>query len=185
MPSIAIGTGGHATAQHSAVRGMVNDWLQIGGRAIDTAWMYMDQADVAQGIAASQVPRSELFITSKILMCGGEAITRDFINADLRKLNTTYIDLMLLHYPAGYNCASTWATLESYVSSGVLRAIGVRNFRRNDLQQLMQTAKLKPAVNQVQINLWYHNDDTAAYCAENNITLQVIISHCRSVNNWV
>lgn len=171
MPMVSVGTGGYSTAQHDTTKSMVQTWLGLGGRGIDTAWMYMDQADVAAGIAASGVPRDEIFITTKFLVCGGRRLTRWFVEYDLRALNTTYIDLLLLHYPAGIECAETWATLEEYVAKGVVRSIGVSNFRRAELERLLRTAKVKPAVNQVQVNFWWHNRDTAAFCREQNISL--------------
>lgn len=171
MPVVSVGTGGFATAQHATTRSMVQTWLGLGGRGIDTAFLYMDQADVAAGIAASGVPRKDIFVTTKLLVCGGSAVTRWFVEHDLHALNTTYIDLLLLHYPAGFDCADTWATLEMFLAKGTLRAIGVSNFQHKDLEQLLKTAKVKPAVNQVQVNLWWHNNDTAAFCKEHNISL--------------
>lgn len=131
----------------------------------------MDQVDVAAGIAASGVARKDIFITTKIIFCGGSAVTKYLVEYDLKALNTTYLDLVLLHYPRTPDCSGTWKTLEDYVAKGTIRAIGVSNFQRKDLQKLLKTAKVKPAVNQVQVNLWWHTSDTAAFCKEQNISI--------------
>eukprot|EP00931_Biecheleriopsis_adriatica_P119830 TRINITY_DN95017_c0_g1_i1.p1 TRINITY_DN95017_c0_g1~~TRINITY_DN95017_c0_g1_i1.p1 ORF type:complete len:701 (+),score=144.02 TRINITY_DN95017_c0_g1_i1:152-2104(+) len=166
-----MGTGGRATAQHGTVSSTIETWLEHGGRGIDTAWMYLDQVDVAHGVEASKLPRKELFITTKLLACAGEEVTRWFVEYDLQRLNTSYIDLLLLHYPIGFDCSDTWKKMEEYMSKGVVRAIGVSNFQRPQLEHLLRTAKVRPAVNQVQVNLWYHNAETIAFCQEQNITV--------------
>ena len=113
MPSISMGTWLAAGGQHPENASLIVDnWLQLGGRGIDTALVYLDQADVASSIAASGVPRSNLFITSKIPACIGHALAKVAVEKDLQELNTTYIDLMLIHSPIGLDCPGTWHALE-------------------------------------------------------------------------
>eukprot|EP00404_Azadinium_spinosum_P016805 CAMPEP_0180528490 /NCGR_PEP_ID=MMETSP1036_2-20121128/60819_1 /TAXON_ID=632150 /ORGANISM="Azadinium spinosum, Strain 3D9" /LENGTH=93 /DNA_ID=CAMNT_0022542039 /DNA_START=15 /DNA_END=292 /DNA_ORIENTATION=- len=61
--------------------------------------------------------------------------------------------------------------MEDYLSKGVVRAIGVSNFQQAHLQSLLRTAKVRPAVNQIQVNLWHHNDQNLAFCRDHNITV--------------
>jgi diketogulonate reductase-like aldo/keto reductase len=174
MPWVSIGTGtADKTGDDKNATIIVHNWLTNGGRGIDTAWSYFDQKDVAKGIAASGVDRKDIFITSKVLMCMPKAAVVAQINSDLKALNTDYIDLMLVHTPAGILnwCASTWEVLEEMVEAGTFKAIGISNFFRNDIEKLMKTAKVKPAVNEVQYNVFYHNDDTEAAARENNIPI--------------
>ncbi|CAJ1395296.1 unnamed protein product [Effrenium voratum] len=82
-----------------------------------------------------------------------------------------YIDLLLIHFPKG-DCAEAWATLEEYHSKGVLRAIGVSNFKKSDLETLMKTAKVKPAVNQIELNVLEYDAEGLAYSKQLNITVE-------------
>jgi len=165
MPVISIGTGG---LESKACSSIVRNWLSLGGRGVDTALVYRDQRTVAETIAASGIDRSDIFITTKIPGC---AFARASIEADLRQLNTSYIDLMLIHFPRG-NCSEAWEVLEDFHARGVLKAIGVSNFRRSDFESLLKTAKVVPAVNQIQHNILEHDDDTIAFCQANNITVE-------------
>lgn len=166
MPVISIGTGGTEISKSTSI---VHDWLELGGRGIDTAWIYKDQRQVAQAIADFGINRNELFITTKIPGC---VDAKQFVDADLQQLNTTYVDLLLIHFPGGGDCKKTWAALEDYHSRGVARAIGVSNFKRSDLEPLVAVAKVVPAVNQIQHNVLEHDDDTISCCQVHGITVE-------------
>jgi len=156
------------------ISAIVGNWLDLGGRGIDTAYIYFDQKDVAAVLAEHDVPRNDLFITSKIPACLGGAMTRYFLDYDLKRLNTEYIDLMLIHAPGLPGplggCDSTWKVMEDYVASGKLKSIGVSNWHPKQFNGLK--FKIPPAVNQVEFNVYYHNDETEKYCREHNITLE-------------
>jgi len=174
MPACSIGTGtADKTGDDKNATTIVRNWLANGGRGIDTAWSYFNQKEVARAIAESGIDRKELFITSKILMCMPKAALTWMVNQNLKALNMTYFDLMLVHTPAGILnwCASTWEVLEEMLSAGTFRAIGVSNFVRKDIEKLMKTAKVTPALNEVQFNVFHHNDDTSAASKEHNISV--------------
>jgi len=144
----------------------------IWGRGIDTAWIYGDQAEIAKTIQQHGVARKDLFITSKLLECiSGAFGAKRYIEADLKRLNTTFIDLMLIHAPVG-DCAKTWSVMEEYHSRGILRAIGVSNFKRKNLEGLIKSAKVMPAVNQIVYNVFSHDEDAIRYCRDKNITVE-------------
>jgi len=167
MPLISIGTGG---LESSAAMNITMDWLELGGRGVDTAYIYRDQNIVAKAIADAGISRKDVFITTKIPGC---LRTQYFVEQDLKLLGTDYIDLLLVHEPIpDWNCAAAWTVLEDYHSKGVLKAIGVSNFKRGSIEKLMKTAKIVPAINQIQHNILEHDDDTIACLAENNITLE-------------
>merc|ERR1711924_282711 len=113
--------------------------------------------------------RTDLFITTKIPGCYD---VKQYVEDDLRLLGTTYVDLMLIHFPKGGNCSAAWEVLEEYHARGVLLAIGVSNFKKPDLQAVMKTAKVTPAVNQIFLNLFDHDEETLTYCKDNGIIVE-------------
>ena len=170
MPVISIGTGG---LEHDSAVDIVSTWLGLGGRGIDTALIYQNQAGVAQAIASSGVERGDLFITTKVPGCSPTTVEEQ-IQEDLSLLETKYIDLLLIHFPSGTaaDCAHSWEVLEQYHASGVARAIGVSNFNVTNLKDLLQTAKVVPAVNQVQLNILEHDDATIAFAGEAQVATE-------------
>mmetsp|Transcript_25235 Transcript_25235/g.40403 ORF Transcript_25235/g.40403 Transcript_25235/m.40403 type:complete len:294 (+) Transcript_25235:26-907(+) len=166
MPVLSIGTGG--TESHDSAE-ITQHWLGLGGRGIDTALVYGDQAVVAKTIASAGLKREDVFMTTKIAGCGN---TEANVQKDLRDLNTSYVDLMLIHYPMGGNCTEAWGVLEKYHAQGVLKAIGVSNFKRSDLEPLLAAARVVPAVNQIRLNVLDHDDDTVSFTRAHNITVE-------------
>lgn len=176
MPIVSIGTWTEGTKKDDKnISMIVGNWLDLGGRGIDTAYIYFDQKDVAQVIADHGITRKDLFITSKIPTCLGKAMTRYFVEYDLKRLNTNYLDLLLIHAPGLPGplggCDDTWAVLEEYKAKGTLRAIGVSNWGVKQFNALKEY-KVRPAVNQIEFNVYSHDDDIAAYCAAHNITIE-------------
>merc|ERR1719469_791572 len=166
MPVLSIGTGGPSKWKADQCEAIVTGWLGLGGKAVDTAWIYGTEDTVGKTIASLGANRSELFITSKIPGC---ADAKGFVNKDLKALGTDYIDLLLIHSDIGA-CKATWKTLEELHAQGVLRAIGVSNFDSKHLQKILDVATVKPAVNQVKINVLSHDDETLTFCKANGIT---------------
>lgn len=167
MPVISIGTGG---LESTAGQQITADWLELGGRGIDDALMYRNEASVAKAIAQSGVKREDLFITTKIPGCQSGAASS--IDSDLKELQTNYVDLLLIHFPYGGDCTATYKVLEDYYKQGKAKAIGVSNFKRADLEKIMKVATVIPAVNQIQLNVLEHDDDTIAASASHNITVE-------------
>jgi diketogulonate reductase-like aldo/keto reductase len=169
MPVVMIGTGkSHAYE----VSNIINGWMDLGGHGVDTAYNYGDQTQIAKTIAERGLDRKDLFFTSKIPGCLNKNATRTDIELDLKQLNTSYLDLMLIHYPRGSDCAATWEVLEDFHRKGVLKAIGVSNFLTKDLQDLLKTAQIKPAVNQIHYSIFSRDEDTIRFSRMNNITVQ-------------
>jgi len=169
MPIVNIGTwtsDGHAGEDASKI---VGNWLGQGGRGIDTALVYMDQAQIAKTIAASGVKREDIFITTKIPGCGA---AQSSIDQDLKQLNTSYIDLLLIHSHVGLSCSATWKVLEENVKNGKLKSIGISNFNAKNIEDLMKHATITPAVNQIQYNVFAHDEDVIAACRKNKITVE-------------
>lgn len=168
LPVVNIGTwlAGSKTEDPKVITA---NWLAQGFRGVDTALVYNDQTDVAAAIEESGVPREDIFITTKIPGCAAAAAS---INSDLKQLNVDYIDLMLIHSPIGLSCPNTWKVLEDYVSQGKLRSIGVSNFNVKQLQNIMKMATIPIAVNQIEYNVFSHDEEIIEFCDANNITVE-------------
>jgi len=129
--------------------------LAAGYRSIDTAAIYGNEAGVGRALAASGIPRDELFITTKLWNSDqGFASTIAAYEASLAALGLDYVDLYLIHWPApaNDNYAQSWRAMEQLLADGRVRAIGVSNFAPEHLERLAQTAQIVPAVNQVELH---------------------------------
>ena len=128
----------------------VLDALSVGYRHIDTAQSYFNEEEVGAAIKKSGIPREEIFITSKVwIEHYGYDECRVSVLESLRKLGTDYIDLMLLHQPfADYYGA--WRALEDLYEEGKLRAIGISNFYPDRFVDIVNFARIKPMVNQIE-----------------------------------
>ena len=150
--------------------------LELGYRSIDCAIMYRNEALVGRVLAESNVPREELFITTKIPAneeyISSKEATRAAIDSSLKNFQTDYLDLLLIHHPIEdkVQLQNTWEVFEEYYEAGKLKAIGVSNFKKNHLDELKAFAKVKPAVNQIQINLKERNEELLAVLKEERIT---------------
>ena len=149
MPVLGLGT--YKATDPGECRQAVIDALELGYRLIDTAQIYHNEEYVGEAIAASGVPRDEIFITTKVWPDRfGDA--RSSVEESMRKLRTDYLDLVLLHWPYGDTYAA-YRALEEMYEEGTVRAIGVSNYNSDRLIDLVHFNKVVPAVNQVGTNL--------------------------------
>ena len=155
-------------------------WIMAGGRGIDSAWSYdhggygLSQRQMGIAIKESGVPRSELFITTKIPVSSNVSAADGTIEYDLTQLMVAHVDLLLIHTPgkSSKDIATTWSAMEAALAAGKTRAIGVSNFVTSDLETLLTTAKVVPAVNQISLSIGKVDNDTVSYCKFNNITVE-------------
>ena len=130
----------------------VTDALNVGYRLIDTAQAYGNEEGVGSAIAKSGIDRKDLFITTKVWISNsGEEKATKSIDESLRKLQTEYIDLLLIHQAYG-DVFGTWRTMEKAYRAGKVRAIGVSNFQAGRFYDFAHYVELKPMVNQLQCN---------------------------------
>lgn len=128
----------------------VLDALQAGYRSIDTAQSYFNEEEVGSAIQKSGVPREDIFLTSKVwIEHYGYEPCRKSVEASMEKLQTDYLDLMLLHQPFS-DYYGAWRALEDLYEEGKIRAIGISNFYPDRLVDLASFARIKPMVNQVE-----------------------------------
>lgn len=143
--------------------------LELGYRLIDTAAAYHNETAVGAALAASKVPREELFVTSKLWVqdmtyAGAQRGVRD----SLAKLGLDYLDLYLIHQPIG-DVYGAWRALEELYEVGKIRAIGVSNFSPALLTAFTHFNRIKPAVNQIPINVFQPQTAPVDYLQANGI----------------
>ena len=128
----------------------VSDALAVGYRSIDTAQSYFNEEETGNAIAKSGIPREEIFLTSKVwIEHYGYEECKKSIETSLGKLQTDYLDLMLLHQPFS-DYYGAWRALEEYYEAGKIRAIGISNFYPDRMIDIASFARIRPMVNQVE-----------------------------------
>ncbi|MCR2808333.1 MULTISPECIES: aldo/keto reductase [unclassified Microbacterium] len=174
----------------------VRDAVEIGYRNIDTAQAYGNERGVGDGIRTSGIPRSELFVSTKVA-----AELKDYdaalasIDTSLGRLGLEYVDLMLIHSPqpwadfrggdyADGNLAA-WRALENAHTDGRLRAIGVSNFLEADLENIIDRGTIRPHVNQLLVHVGNTPIDLLAFCTDRSILVQAYspIAHGQMLKN--
>ena len=156
-----VGFGTWQTPDGEVARESVKTALEVGYHHIDTAAAYGNEVSVGQGIKESGINRHDIFFTTKLWNDShGYEATKKAIDLSLQRLDTDYLDLYLIHWPnpvairehwAELN-AESWQAMEEAVKAGKIRAIGISNFRKHHLDELLKTANIVPAVNQNYLN---------------------------------
>jgi diketogulonate reductase-like aldo/keto reductase len=141
----------------------VEDALEAGYRHIDTAAAYRNEAAVGAAIAATGIPREDVFLTTK-LRNGEQGTARDAFRNSRRELGVDYVDLYLIHWPVPSRNLFTeaWKAMEALHANGEIRAIGVSNFLAGHLDTLLQSAEVVPAVNQFELHPTFQQTELAA-----------------------
>eukprot|EP00756_Hemistasia_phaeocysticola_P065534 Hpha_TRINITY_DN8619_c0_g1::TRINITY_DN8619_c0_g1_i1::g.168826::m.168826 len=180
LPMVALGTG---SGQKGNVTQATMLWLQAGGTAIDTAYNYMDESDIAKGLAAAGAKREDVFLQTKI-PCGTAEGAAKKIDSDLSQLGVKQVDLLLLHYPTCVlgSVKATWGALEDAFTAGKARAIGVSNFKQADFNALMAYAKTRPALVQNSFSVSHHLDDDVAFFRSQGVMYQAFSPLCGGGN---
>ena len=155
--------------------------LEVGYRHIDTASAYGNEASVGQAMKDSNIPREEIFLTTKLWNADhGYEATHKAFQKSIDLLGTDYVDLYLIHWPnpkAFRDCweevnAGSWKAMEELYEAGKIKAIGVSNFMIRHMEALLKTAKIVPMVNQIRICPGDLNVELIRYCEEKNIVLE-------------
>ncbi|OMC20966.1 aldo/keto reductase [Mycobacterium colombiense] len=151
--------------------------LEIGYRHIDTAEMYGNEKEVAQGIRDAGLDRGDVFVTSKLNNGFHKPDdARRAFDETLKKLDSDYVDLFLIHWPLPtlYNgdFVSTWKVFEEFARDGRARSIGVSNFQVAHLDRLVNETDTVPSVNQIEVHPYFGNDEVRAYGREHGIATE-------------
>ncbi|WP_419213278.1 aldo/keto reductase [Maribacter sp. X9] len=168
MPYLGLGT--YQSDNDQQVVDAVKSALEIGYRHIDTASAYKNEEGVGKGIKESNVSREEIFITSKVWNAdqGYEATLKAF-DESLNRLGLDYLDLYLVHWPVPEKYAETWKALEHLYSEKKIRAIGVSNFLKHHLEEILKDCEVVPMVNQMEFHPHLVQQDLLDFCKENTI----------------
>lgn len=168
-----VGAGVYQVPPGVEARRVVQEALSIGYRHIDTAQAYRNEADVGRALKESGIPREEIFLTTKLSPSNaGAALARSSLIESLRKLETDYVDLYLIHWPVHGTRAASWKTMEALAKEGLCRSIGVSNYAVRHLQELEEVADTVPAVNQVEFHPFLYQRPLLEYCTSHHIQLE-------------
>ncbi len=145
--------------------------LEAGYRAVDTAALYANEAEVGKIVRSGIVPREDVFVTSKVWV---DKLSYDDTKAafeeSMQKLGLDYVDLYLVHWPVS-DWQGAWRALEEIYQTGRTKAIGVSNFLQHHLEDLLEIAEIVPAVNQIEFHPYLQQPSLQAFCHEHNIAL--------------
>jgi diketogulonate reductase-like aldo/keto reductase len=168
-----VGLGVWQAPRGEVTRDAVRAALAEGYRHIDTARIYGNETDVGAAVRDGAVPREEVFVTTKLWNNeqGYDTALRAF-DASLTRLGLEYVDLYLLHWPVAGKRKDSWRALERLFEEKRARAIGVSNFLVPHLTELLQGAKVLPAVNQIELHPFLQHTETRAFCDKHGIVVE-------------
>lgn len=167
---------------HECERSVI-DAIQTGYRLIDTAASYLNEEAVGKGLKTSGVNRAQLFVTTKLwVQEAGYERTQRAIDKSLRRLQLDYLDLYLIHQPFG-DVHGSWRAMEDAYRAGKLRAIGVSNFHSDRLMDIQAFNEIAPAVNQVEVNPFQQQIESAAFMKEIGVQAQAWAPFAEGRNN--
>jgi diketogulonate reductase-like aldo/keto reductase len=181
IPKIGLGT--WFISDKDAIKA-VKDAVQIGYRHIDTAQAYQNEKGVGEGIRACGLKREDIFVTTKLaaeVKSYEEAVAS--IDESLKRMGLEYIDLMIIHSPQPWkefggddrhfegNCEA-WKAMEEAYKAGKLRAIGLSNFNRKDMDNILESGSVKPMVNQILAHITNIPHEVIQYCQDKDILVE-------------
>ncbi|KAK5189437.1 hypothetical protein LTR92_010637 [Exophiala xenobiotica] len=192
IPAVGLGTW---LSEPNEVASAVQHALRVGYRHIDAAAIYQNEHEVGQGWKSSGVPREEIFITSKLWNTDHHPDRVEAaLDATLKDHQTDYLDLYLIHWPVSFvyregelfpkesatgllqhsriPIKDTWEAMERLVSAGKVKSIGVSNFTIDKVEELLKTAKIPPAVNQIEAHPWLQQPKLFDYLKSKNILVE-------------
>jgi len=171
MPYLGLGV--FKVNEGSDVINAIDYALDAGYRHIDTAALYANEQGVGKAIKDHTLHRDDIFVTSKVWNSDqGYENTLKAFDRTMQKLAFDYLDLYLVHWPVAGKYKDTWRALEKIYREGRVRAIGISNFLQHHIEDLMTTAEIKPAVNQVEFHPRLVQQNLLDYCLNNSIQFE-------------
>ncbi len=195
VPQLALGTW---MIDDDKAAEAVRAAVAIGYRHVDTAQAYANERGVGEGIRTCGIPREQLFVTSKV---AAEHKTYEAaaasIEETIRQMGLDYLDMMIIHSPQPWvevnqsenryieGNRAAWRALEDAIKAGKLRAIGVSNFQKEDIDSLLETAEIEPMVNQILCHISNTPLDLIDYCRSKGIALEAYspVAHGEALKN--
>jgi diketogulonate reductase-like aldo/keto reductase len=171
MPRLGLGV--WQSGAGSGTRDAVAAALQAGYRLVDTAAAYGNEREVGEAVRASGIPRSEIFVTTKLWNEDqGYATALDAFARSAEALDLGAVDLYLLHWPVPGKRLDSWRALERLLADGACRAIGVSNFAERHLRELFAASDTRPAVNQVELHPFVPQRALRRFCNEHGVVVE-------------
>ena len=179
IPQIGMGT--WQINDREVLLDIMKAGYDMGYRLIDTAAAYSNEMALGKVLSALSLPREELFISDKVWnTCRGYEKVQEACRKSMKKLKTDYLDLYLIHWPASMKLytdwqeinADTWRGMEKLYQDGLVRAIGVCNFKVHHLEALQKNSTVSPMVNQVEYHPGMPQTEVMAYCREHKICME-------------
>lgn len=181
MPKVGFGV--YQIKNQEQCKQAVLDAIDAGYRLIDTAQSYGNEEAVGKAIQETSVPRNELFITTKVWVANyGYEKTKASVEESLKKMQLDYIDLVLLHQPFN-DYYGAYKALEDLYKEGKIKAIGVSNFYPDRLVDLVLYSEVKPAVNQVEVNVFHQQIEAQTYNEKYGVQMEAWAPFAEGRNN--
>ena len=181
MPKVGFGV--YRIKDHKQCKQALLDAIDAGYRLIDTAQSYGNEEAVGKAIQETSVPRNELFITTKVWVANyGYDKTKASVEESLKKMQLDYIDLVLLHQPFNDYYGAYKALVDLY-KEGKIKAIGVSNFYPDRLVDLVLYSEVKPAVNQVEVNVFHQQIEAQTYNEKYGVQMEAWAPFAEGRNN--
>ncbi|MDU6178853.1 MAG: aldo/keto reductase [Staphylococcus lugdunensis] len=172
-PMLKVGFGVYKITDEDMPK-VIQQAIETGYRAFDTAYFYGNEASLGQALKNSGLPREELFITSKVWNDHqGYEQTKAYFQRSLDNMGLDYFDLFLIHWPCEQNgrYIETYKALEDLYHEGKVKAIGVCNFKIHHLEKLMQETNIVPQINQIEVHPYFNQQDVQDFCDKHDITV--------------
>lgn len=154
---------------------VVSEALAIGYRHIDTAAIYGNEVGVGKAIAQSGIARKDIYLTTKLWNSDqGYDSTLKAFDTSLKKLGTDYVDLYLIHWPIPSRdlFMETWRAFLKLKEQGLVKSVGVSNFRTNDLERVIKESGVTPVLNQIELHPEFQQDDLRVFHGKHNIATE-------------
>lgn len=179
IPCVGLGT--WQINDREQMKNIISTAIDAGYQLIDTAAAYANEISLGKAILEKGVAREQIYLTDKVWNTnrGFDAVQKA-CRQSLKKLKTDYLDLYLIHWPASPNLhknwkdinADTWRGMEQLCKDGLVKNIGVCNFKQHHLEELKKTAELMPLVNQYEFHVGMHDQELLDYCNKEHIVIE-------------
>ena len=179
MPCVGLGT--WQITDRDLMADLVGAAYEAGYRLIDTAAAYSNEIALAKALSANGIDRDELVLSDKVWNTSrGYDAVQAACRKSLKKLKTDYFDLYLIHWPASMKLypnweeinSDTWRGMEALYKDGLVRNIGVCNFKVHHLEALKKTAEIMPLINQIELHPGFPQADLLEYCHKEKIVVE-------------
>lgn len=179
IPKVGLGT--WQLTDREIVKSVIKQGYELGYRLIDTAAAYSNEISIAKAVDLAGIPRNDLILSDKVWNTSrGYDEVQEACKKSLRKMKTDYFDIYLLHWPASMKLysnwveinAESWRGMEQLYKDGLVKSIGVCNFKKHHLEELSKTAEIMPLINQFEFHPGFSQTDIFDYCKDKEICVE-------------